>query len=124
MDGARRSSLRGLPPDRVAVVQRRRILSAAPATLAERGGYERTVVRDVIECAGISRRTFYDQFESRADVFRTAYDESFEHLYKEVAVAYFAQERWAESVAAGVQAALECSALDPLGANMILIEPL
>ena len=37
-------------------------------------GYARVVVADVIERAGVSRKTFYEQFSNKEDCFLAAYD--------------------------------------------------
>jgi AcrR family transcriptional regulator len=92
--------------------------------LVEEGGYERVAVRHVIERAGVSRRTFYDLFDSWADVFRRAYDEEFNRLYELMTVAAATHHAWPAKVSATLRAALDAGAHNPLTARMILIEPL
>ncbi len=64
-------SLRGRPPSPVAFYQRRRILIAATEAFAQ--GYDRTPVEDVVERAGVSRRTVYDIFDGKEAIFRAAH---------------------------------------------------
>lgn len=64
-------SLRGRPPGPVAFYQRRRILIAATEAFAQ--GYDRTAVEDVVERAGVSRRTVYDLFDGKEAIFRAAH---------------------------------------------------
>jgi len=55
----------------VAFYQRRRILIAATEAFAQ--GYDRTAVEDVVERAGVSRRTVYDLFDGKEAIFRAAH---------------------------------------------------
>lgn len=57
----------------VARIQRDRILDGLAEAMAERG-FVSTSVADVIRCAGVSRETFYQLFESKADAFDAALD--------------------------------------------------
>lgn len=63
--------LRGRQPGPVAFRQRRRILIAATETFAQ--GYDRAAVEDVVERAGVSRRTVYDLFDGKEAIFRAAH---------------------------------------------------
>lgn len=63
----------GLSPDEVATIQRRRLMVAmADAVAAE--GYVGTSVASVLERAGVSRVTFYQQFTSKLDCFLETFD--------------------------------------------------
>ena len=53
--------------------QRARMLAAMVQVVAEKG-YGRVAVADVIERAGVSRKTFYEQFSNKDDCFVAAYD--------------------------------------------------
>jgi AcrR family transcriptional regulator len=55
----------------VADYQRRRILLAATAAFAR--GYDRTAVEDIVESAGVSRRTIYELFDGKDAIFRAAH---------------------------------------------------
>ncbi len=55
----------------VAASQRRRMLAAMVAAVAEKG-YVATAVADVTKRARVSRATFYEQFEDKADCFVAA----------------------------------------------------
>lgn len=57
----------------VARIQRDRILDGLAEAMAERG-FVATSVADVIRCAGVSRETFYQLFESKAAAFDAALD--------------------------------------------------
>jgi AcrR family transcriptional regulator len=53
--------------------QRWRMLEAVTEAVA-RDGYAAASVADVIAIAGVSRKTFYEQFDDKEDCFLTAYD--------------------------------------------------
>ncbi|HEY2770507.1 MAG TPA: TetR/AcrR family transcriptional regulator [Solirubrobacteraceae bacterium] len=63
----------GLTREQVAGAQRARMLRAIADAMSERG-YVATTVADVIERAGTSRETFYQQFSSKQDCFLAAYE--------------------------------------------------
>jgi AcrR family transcriptional regulator len=58
---------------------RRRILISATQVFS-RQGFDRTAVEDVIKPAGISRRTFYDLFSGKDDVFQEAHKRALDLL--------------------------------------------
>jgi AcrR family transcriptional regulator len=63
----------GLTPSEVAHSQRERLIAAMTDVIAERG-YTATSVADVIERAGVSRKTFYVHFQDRRDCLIAAYE--------------------------------------------------
>src|SRR6202000_146616 len=71
---------RRLPPgrsgDREAArcEQRARLFAALVASCA-RKGYEATSVEDLLQASGVSRATFYEQFDDKLSCFRAAEDE-------------------------------------------------
>ena len=68
-------------------VQRARILAAMIEVASERGASEVTVSR-VVARSGVSRRTFYDQFEDREDCLLAAFDQALEWILAVVGPAY------------------------------------
>src|SRR2546430_485761 len=56
-----------------AASQRGRLVEAMAQVVAEKG-YPATTVADVVERAGVSRRTFYEQFADKEACFLAAYD--------------------------------------------------
>jgi AcrR family transcriptional regulator len=62
-----------LPAEEVARQQRERMMAAMLDAVGEQG-YIATTVADVLERAGVSRRTFYEHFDDREDCFLAAYD--------------------------------------------------
>src|ERR1019366_337626 len=67
------SGRHGLPRSFVVDNQRERIINAMVATVATYG-YGGASVQRVAGRAGVSRRTFYEQFTGREDVYLQTYD--------------------------------------------------
>ena len=62
-----------LSREEVVASQRERMLRGLADAMADKG-YVNTTVADVLRVAGVSRETFYQQFESKLDCFLAAYD--------------------------------------------------
>jgi AcrR family transcriptional regulator/DNA-binding MarR family transcriptional regulator len=104
----------------VADIQRARIV-AAIAEIARERGVGGTTVQLVVERSGVSRRTFYEQFEDRDDCLRAAFDEAVGRAAKRVLPAYRAQRAWRERMRAGLLALLEFLEEEPeLGALCVV----
>jgi AcrR family transcriptional regulator len=85
------------PREVVAESQRERLLVAmADATAAK--GYAHVAVADVIERAGVSRRSFYEHFSNKEEAFLAAYDAGVAGLLDAIAEA---EEAAAVEAAAG-----------------------
>ena len=84
--------------------------------VAERG-YPDTRVVDVIEVAGVSRKTFYELFTSKEDCFLATYDVLLGNLLGDTARGFESKPGapWAERVAAGLGALLDHLAEHPDG---------
>jgi AcrR family transcriptional regulator len=119
-----------LPPGRhgfsrsfVALNQRNRIL-AAVARVADSKSYSDMTVEDLIVAAGVSRRTFYEQFDNKEMAFLAAYDEVVGRLLRKVEEAVAAERELSERVRAGISAFLEFVASDPAVARVCIVEVL
>src|SRR5690242_20639418 len=77
----------GLSREHVVANQRQRILGATLRAAAERG-YAGMHVEDIIRGAGVSRRTFYEQFANKQEAFLAAFDMSAALLLAAVRDAY------------------------------------
>ena len=104
--------------------QRVRMLAAMVQAVAEKG-YARVAVADVIERAGVSRKTFYEQFANKDDCFLAAYDATVDELLATIdeALAEFAPD-WLAAHRAAVNAYLESLAASPEFAKAFLIDVL
>ena len=111
-----------LPREFVAVRKRRRIMDAMAELSAERG-YEATKIADIVRRAGVARKTLYDNFEGKEEVFLGAFDAAVKEALELIeAACEQAGEAWAERVTAGLQAFLAYVAENPAVSRMCLIE--
>jgi AcrR family transcriptional regulator len=74
------------PREVVAESQRERVLVAMADAVADKG-YNNASVADVIERAGISRRSFYEHFANKEEAFLAAYDAGVGGLLEAIAEA-------------------------------------
>jgi AcrR family transcriptional regulator len=102
------------------MTQRERMLDAVVAAVAEKGFAEMTVA-DVVGRAGVSRRTFYEQFEDKLDCLLAAYEARADALAHEVeeAVAAAAPE---ERLRVGLETYLHRLAAEPMFARVLTID--
>jgi AcrR family transcriptional regulator len=114
-----------LSREAVAESQRGRILQAMIEVVAERG-YPETRVVDVIGLAGVSRKTFYELFDSKEDCFLAAYDVLLGNLFNDTAEGFDSRPGapWTERVATGLAALLEHLAKHPDEARFAIVEVL
>jgi AcrR family transcriptional regulator len=117
------SGRHGLPRAYVVRSQRERVLEAMVRVAAAKG-YEATTVTDVIEVAGVSRASFYEQFEDKSTCFLEAYDAVIDVLVAHVTSAFesAAGEPWPERIAAGLGALVELLAAEADIARMAMVE--
>ena len=115
----------GLPRETVVESQRGRIIQSMIEAVAERG-YQETRVADVVEGAGVARKTFYDYFDDKEACFLAAYDQASARLYEAAAEAFNAKPDtpWAERISAAMAALLEQLASWPEGARFVIVEVL
>jgi AcrR family transcriptional regulator len=117
-----RSNRPELPKEFVAVHKRRRMMDAIAELTAERG-YEATKIADVVRGAGVARKTLYDNFEGKEDLFLAAIDSSLAEARERVEAACSEAEGvWQKRVEAGLAAFLDFVAERPAAARMCLIE--
>jgi AcrR family transcriptional regulator len=103
--------------------QRQRMLDAV-ADVVSMAGYAAMSVEDIIATAGVSRRTFYDNFTSKEDAFLTAYDAIGADLLERVQAAYTSSKTFASGVISCLKAFLEFAASEPRYAEMCIVEAL
>jgi AcrR family transcriptional regulator len=103
--------------------QRERVLRAV-VEVASRTGYGALTVRDVIERAGVSRRTFYDHFDNKEQAFLAAYQLVVGRLATDVEEASAKGGTWCESIVLGLSTFLDRLARDPALAHLCVVEVL
>ncbi len=90
-----------LSAEYVAAHQRTRILEATTFVLSERG-YGPATIGDIVARAHVSRRTFYDHFETKDHCVLACFAAATECIADAVRTAYTGADGWAESMAAGL----------------------
>lgn len=113
----------GLPREFVSHNQRERLIAGLAEAVSE-GGYAGTTIADITRNAAVSRRTFYEHFDSKDECFIAAYDAVMTELRKRVGEAFEAQEEWPQAVRAGIAAMLEFLAAEPHLARLSMVEAL
>lgn len=118
---------RQLPPGRhnltrekVAEDQRTRIFKALTAAMAAKG-YSATTVSDIIKGAGVSRQTFYEQFDSKQECFMASFA-LLQHLVVNRIVRAPASGEPMRRFGAMLEAYLGALAFDPETARIYLVE--
>lgn len=111
-----------LPREFIAVRKRRRIMDAMAELCAEQG-YEATKIAEIVRRAGVARKTLYDNFDGKEEVFLATFDSTVEEASQRIAQACEeADDGWSDQVAAGLRAFLAYVAEEPAAARLCLIE--
>lgn len=104
-------------------IQRARILAAMTDVVAERGIGDVTVSH-VVARSGVSRRTFYEQFEDREACFLAAFDCALQRMGEAVIHAYEQPGRWRVRIRAALAALLEALDRNPAMGRLLVVETL
>lgn len=95
----------------------------ALAELTAEQGYEATKISDIVRRAGVARKTLYDNFEGKEEVFLVAFDAARDEVLRRVEEAS-AEGDWQDRVEGGLAAFLGFVAEQPTLAQMCMIEAL
>ncbi len=113
-----------LPREFVAGHKRKRIMKAIAELTAE-NGYEATKIADIVRRAGVARKTLYENFEGKEEVFLSAFDAAVDEAFRRIEASCSEVDGgWAERVEAGLASFLAYVAEEPALARMCLIEAL
>jgi len=97
----------------------------ALAELTAEQGYEATKISDVVRRAGVARKTLYDNFEGKEEVFLAAFDSARDEVLRRVEEGSAdAEGDWRERIEGGLAAFLGYVAEQPTLARMCMIEAL
>jgi AcrR family transcriptional regulator len=114
----------GLSREFIVRNQRERMLDAMANVVAAKG-YAATRVADVTEYAGVSRKTFYEQFTDKEDCFLAAFDTIARILMEKLSERLAAAEdTWEAKVHALLGEFLAFCAAEPAFAKMCIVEVL
>lgn len=113
-----------LPREFIAQHKQRRIMDALAELTAEQG-YEATKISDIVRRAGVARKTLYDNFEGKEEVFLAAFDSARDEVMRRVEEGGAdADGDWQERIEGGLAAFLGFVAEQPTLARMCMIEAL
>ena len=103
-----------LPPEFVAAHKRRRMIDAMAELCAEQG-YEATKIADVVRRAHVARKTLYDNFSGKEELFLAAFDATLADAGAQIVEACepISAENWEARTEAGLGALLEFIAAHP-----------
>jgi AcrR family transcriptional regulator len=113
----------GLPREFVTHNQRERLIAGIAEAIAE-NGYSGTTIAHITRAAAVSRRTFYEHFESKDQCFVAAYDTVMKELQERVTAAFEETDDWAQAIKAGIAAMLGFLASEPNLARLCMVEAL
>jgi AcrR family transcriptional regulator len=101
--------------------QRERLLDSMAAMAAAKG-YARVTVSDVTGHAGVSRRTFYDQFEDKKDCFLATFDAFGSRLLARATELVAGEGTWEERISRALAVILRQLTEEPSYARVALVE--
>lgn len=112
-----------LPQEFIAAHKRRRMIDAMIELCAEQG-YEATKIADVVRRAHVARKTLYDNFAGKEELFLAAFDVTVADAEAHIAEAcdQIPAEDWEARTEAGLRALLEFVAAHPAAAKLCLVE--
>lgn len=113
----------GLPREFVVHNQRERLIAGLAEAVVE-SGYAGTTIGHITRHAAVSRRTFYEHFNSKDECFVVAYDTVMTELGDRIGAAFEEADDWPHAVRAGIAAMLGFLAAEPNLARLCMVEAL
>ncbi|HWJ43412.1 MAG TPA: TetR/AcrR family transcriptional regulator [Solirubrobacterales bacterium] len=110
-----------LPREFVASHKRRRMMNAVAELTAE-NGYEATKIADIVRRAAVARKTLYDNFDGKEDLFLSAVNSTLTEMRSAIEEACEETSDPEDAIVAGLGALLEFVAEHPAAARMCMLE--
>jgi AcrR family transcriptional regulator len=111
-----------LPFQYVVANQRGRLLAGVGTALATHG-YAELTVKHVIDAAGVSRTTFYANFDNKQGAVLAAHRDAFERLLSAIVGACASEREWPLKVRAAIAATFALLAEQPGTACLLTLNP-
>jgi AcrR family transcriptional regulator len=92
------------------------------AKAVSRKGYAETTIADIVGEAGVSRRTFYEHFTSKAECLIALYGAASHNALKVLRDAIDASQPWPAQIERALRAYLDCLASNPVLVRTLFIE--
>lgn len=115
------SGRHGFSREQVAAHQRERLVAGLAEAVAERG-YNAVTIAQIAKSARVSKRAFYEHFESKEECFLAAFEIVVAHLRDLIEAAIEPIPDWPHRVVAGLRALLDFLAEDPQLARLFLVD--
>jgi AcrR family transcriptional regulator len=115
------SGRHGFSREQVAAHQRERIVAGLAEAIAERG-YNAVTIAQIAKAARVSKRAFYEHFESKEECFLAAFEIVVAHLRDLIEAAIEPVPDWPHRVIAGLRALIAFLAEDPELARLFLVD--
>jgi AcrR family transcriptional regulator len=115
------SGRHGFTREQVAAHQRERIVAGLAEAVAERG-YNAVTITQIAKSARVSKRAFYEQFESKEECFLAAFEIVVFHLRELIEDEIEPIPDWPHRVVDGLRALLDFLAADPALARLCLVD--
>lgn len=113
----------GFSREQVAAHQRERLIAGLAEAVAEHG-YNAVTIGHITKAAKVSRRAFYQQFESKDECFLAAFEVVVGHMGELIIEAVEPIPDWPHRIVAGLRALLGFLASDPALARLCLVDSL
>src|SRR6476620_1467486 len=110
-----------LPREFVASHKRKRMM-AAIAELTAESGYEATKIADIVRQAAVARKTLYDNFDGKEDLFLSAIDATMSEMRELVEAACAEADSAEGGIVSGIEALLDYVAEIPAASRMFMVE--
>lgn len=110
-----------LPREFVAGHKRRRMMDAIAELTAEQG-YEATKIADIVRRAAVARKTLYDNFDGKEDLFLSALDTAQTEMRVALEEACEGSSSPEDRIVAALEALLQHVAANPAASRMFMIE--
>ncbi len=110
-----------LPREFVAGHKRRRMMDAIAELTAEQG-YEATKIADIVRRAAVARKTLYDNFDGKEDLFLSAVDATLGEMRAAVEATCESTHSPEDQVVTGLEALLDFVAEHPAATRMCMVE--
>lgn len=110
-----------LPREFVASHKRRRMMDAVAELTAE-NGYEATKIADIVRRAAVARKTLYDNFDGKEDLFLSAVNTTLTEIREAIEAACRETDDPEDAIVAGIGALLDFVAERPAAARMCMLE--
>lgn len=110
-----------LPREEVAANQRERLFAAMIQSVDERG-FVASTISDLVERAGVSRRTFYEHFDNKEQCLLATYDLIFAELVTGIGNVDTSSQDWLSQIEAVMKAIFAITVQRPDAARLVCVE--